>query len=379
MAGDDAGQGTGIAGSSYNTNSLSFPGVPFGPLDFNQCSKCGNANCQINSDYNDANKVRNCRLVGLADLDVGKDYVRQKIADFMNDCIGLGVDGFRIDAAKHMWPGDLQAVVSRTRNTNHGGRPFIYQEVIDLYGSEAVKASEYTGIGTVTEFKYGLKLSDQIFNNRGLNYLSGFGASWGMLPDNRAFVFIDNHDNQRGHGGSGKILTHKDGRPYTLSLVFMLAWPYGIPQIMSSYAFSTDVQGPPNNNGFTNSVPIVGDQCGGGWLCEHRWRPVRNMVAWRNSAGSSPVANWWTNGRNQIAFSRGNSAFIVINYNDGNLNTELATGLPAGTYCDVIVGDKINGKCTGKSIVVGSNGRARFDINGASQDPMIAIHAGSRL
>ena len=40
----------------------------------------------------------------------GKEYVRQKIADYMNSMADLGVKGFRVDASKHMWPGDLAAI-----------------------------------------------------------------------------------------------------------------------------------------------------------------------------------------------------------------------------------------------------------------------------
>ena len=49
-------------------------------------------------------------MVGLNDLDGGKDYVRGKIADYINDLQSLGVKGFRVDASKHMWPGDLEAI-----------------------------------------------------------------------------------------------------------------------------------------------------------------------------------------------------------------------------------------------------------------------------
>ena len=35
-------------------------------------------------------EVRNCYLVGLNDLNGGKDYVRDKIAEYANDLIGLG-------------------------------------------------------------------------------------------------------------------------------------------------------------------------------------------------------------------------------------------------------------------------------------------------
>ena len=43
-------------------------------------------------------------------MDGGKDYVRGKIADYFNDLMNIGVSGFRVDASKHMWPGDLEAI-----------------------------------------------------------------------------------------------------------------------------------------------------------------------------------------------------------------------------------------------------------------------------
>ena len=33
-----------------------------------------------------------------------------------------------------------------------------------------------------------------------------------MAPSHKAVVFVDNHDNQRGHGGAGDVLTHKTVR-----------------------------------------------------------------------------------------------------------------------------------------------------------------------
>ena len=66
------------------------------------------------SNYQDVNQVRNCYLVGLNDLNGGSDYVRGKIADYINDLINIGVKGFRVDASKHMWPGDLEAIQVRT-------------------------------------------------------------------------------------------------------------------------------------------------------------------------------------------------------------------------------------------------------------------------
>lgn len=50
----------------------------------------------------------------------------------------MGVAGFRVDAAKHMWPKDLEAIyglakdLSAEHGFSSGSRPLFYQEVIDL-------------------------------------------------------------------------------------------------------------------------------------------------------------------------------------------------------------------------------------------------------
>ena len=44
----------------------------------------------------------------------------------------------------------------------------------------------------------------------------------GMLPSNDALVFVDNHDNQRGHGAGGElILTLYEPREYKASHICM--------------------------------------------------------------------------------------------------------------------------------------------------------------
>jgi alpha-amylase len=103
------------------------------------------------------------------------------------------------------------------------------------------------------------------------------------------------------------------------------------------------------------------------------------MAKFRNVANGQQVNNWWDNGSNQIAFSRGNKAFIVINNDNYGLDRTFQTGLPGGAYCDVISGNKINGSCTGKTITVGSNGEVKISIGYFLEDPVVAIHAESKL
>merc|ERR1712168_1054635 len=229
------GSGQGTGGSGFNGNNQDYPGVPFGSGDFHQ------PYCDINN-YNDANQVRNCYLVSLNDLNGGKDYVRQKIADYFNELVDIGVMGFRVDASKHMWPGDLEAIQGKVKDLPSGGRPLFFHEVIDM-GGEAIKAQEYFGVGKVMEFRYGIKLAECI-RNGDFNCLGGiYDQGWGMSDGLHAVVFVDNHDNQRTGGVltasnqvQGSASFHKDWE-YKVATAFMLGHDYGFKRIMSSYYF----------------------------------------------------------------------------------------------------------------------------------------------
>jgi alpha-amylase len=373
MSGVDP-SGVGFNGSTFSY--YDYPGT-YAHWDFHHCGLNGNDDI-VN--YQNRWEVQNCELVNLSDLDTGSSYVRGKLVAYMNDLISLGVDGFRIDAAKHMDTNDINAIVSQLN-----GNPYIFQEVIDQ-GGEPITTSEYFQNGDVTEFKYSLDLSRIFYAASGeklawLNGANAFGEGWGHMTSDKAVIFVDNHDNQRGHGGGGHIVTHKDGFLYDLTNVFMLAWPYGYPKVMSSYDFTDTNAGPPADaNGNTDDIYVNGTpNCFNEWKCEHRWLPIANMVEFRNVTSSDfYVSNWWDNGSNQIAFGRGNKGFVVINKDGWALNTTLQTGLAAGVYCNVIDGELTAGgtNCTGSSITVNSNGTATFSV--ASWNA-VAIHVGDKI
>ncbi|KAK7795438.1 hypothetical protein U0070_020591, partial [Myodes glareolus] len=161
--------------SYFNPQTREFSGVPISGLDFND------GNCRRGSEaienYNDPAQLRDCLMTYLLVLATGKDYVRTKVADYMNHLIDIGVAGFRIDAAKHMWPGDIQAILDKLHNLNtkwfsQGSRPSTIQEVVDL-GGDVFKNSEYFGTVLVTEFKYGISLGTVIckWNGEKMAYL----------------------------------------------------------------------------------------------------------------------------------------------------------------------------------------------------------------
>lgn len=303
-----AGNGTGTGGSRYG--KYDYPGL-YSSYDFDDCTS------QI-TDYRNRWNVQNCELVGLADLDTGEEYVRRTIAGYMNDLLSLGVDGFRIDAAKHMPAADLANIKSRLTN------PSAYWKQEVIYGAgEAVQPGEYTGTGDVQEFRYAYDLK-RVFNNENLAYLKNYGEGWGYLKSSSAGVFVDNHDTER----NGSTLSYKDNATYTLANVFMLAWPYGAPDINSGYEFSDHDAGPPGG-GQVNAC------WQNGWKCQHNWPEIKAMVGFRNATRGQAVTDWWDNGGDAIAFGRGSKGFVAVNHESGPLTRTYQTSLPAGTYCNV--------------------------------------------
>uniref|UniRef100_G3PX08 alpha-amylase n=1 Tax=Gasterosteus aculeatus aculeatus TaxID=481459 RepID=G3PX08_GASAC len=236
MCGAGGGEGThSSCGSWFSATREDFPSVPYSQLDFNDY-KCKTSNGEIQN-YGDANQVRNCRLVGLLDLSLEKEYVRGKVADLLK-LIDMGIAGFRVDTCKHMWPGDLSAIFSRLHNLNtkwfpSGARPFIFQE-----GGESISSREYFHLGRVTEFKYGAKLGAVLrkWNGEKLAYTRNWGEAWGFMSDGNALVFTDNHDNQRTSGpGGAAIISFWEPRLHKMAVGYMLAHPYGVTRVMSSY------------------------------------------------------------------------------------------------------------------------------------------------
>src|SRR4029453_1271117 len=147
----------------------------------------------------------------LSDLKTESDYVRGKLNGYLQDLVSLGVDGFRVDAGKHVPVADLQAIYGST-----GTGRYIYQEIIEG-GPGEISPTEYTGIGDVTEFRYGDTVGNA-FRDGNLSNLHNLASSM-LLGSGDPVAFIDNHDTQR--NGRAR-LTYKSGTNYALAEAFML-------------------------------------------------------------------------------------------------------------------------------------------------------------
>lgn len=98
------------------------------------------------------------------------------------------------------------------------------------------------------------------------------------------------------------------------------------------------------------------------------------MVGFHNATKGQTMANWWSDGTNAIAFSQGAKGWIALNNEASPVTRTFITGLPAGTYCDVIHGTSGSGGCTGPAVVVGSDGTATVTV---PADDAVAIDVNS--
>lgn len=354
-----AGSGTGSAGSAFS--KYSYPAVPYSSADFHPA-------CSIAS-YQNQFQVQNCELLGLADLKTEDDTVRTKIADYLIALHAMGVAGFRIDAAKHIPAWDIDQILKKVNDaaaaaTPPRPKPYVFLEVINNPG-EAVTANQYYGVGhssgggsDITEFQFGYRVTDAFLGRNGASLNSALlNLSASLMPSDKAVVFVDNHDNQR--GDNLHYASTLSGQPvYELAQIYTLAQPHGVASLMSSYGFlqgnqASEDAGPPGAGGVTQSTftdltagtsrctTTLGTAQAGSWICEHRSRAIANMVAFRKATAGAPFstcgkADWTFGDQNRIAFCRDGKGLVAINRTSTGDSVSLpVTGLPNGNYCNV--------------------------------------------
>ncbi|ROO88814.1 alpha-amylase [Actinocorallia herbida] len=365
MAGTNNTHTTGYAGSSFSPTGYTYPAVPYGYGDFHHPgSGCGTTGGI--GDWNNEAQVTGCELLSLADLRTDDAGVQDKIAAYLNDLIGLGVDGFRVDAVKHIAKGDFAAILGKLNDTTaENKRPYVAQEIFDGASNAALKAAAFTGNGDVLDFAYakGVKAAFQ----GSISGLANVG-SWALdAPSANVFAMVTNHDLER----DGVVLSYKNGADYVLANYFTLAYPHGKPSVYDSFAWSARGQSPPaDGNGF-----VTGTVCGAAWNCLSQTTGIKGMVGWHNAAKSvSTVSNFTVTNANVIGFSRGDKGWIGINDSGGASTATYATGLADGVYCDVITGGPDDDGCTGSSATV-SGGSATVTIPANSA---FALHLGAK-
>lgn len=315
----------GIGSASSLFTHYNYPGL-YGFNDFHHCGRNGNDDI---ANYRDLYEVQNCELVNLADLDTASNYVQGRLAEYLNHLLDLGVAGFRIDAAKHIPARDIKNILNRLKRS-----AYIYQEVIgDSEG--VIKYSDYTANGDVTAYEYPYRLGRGIKSGN-LNTL--FRIDQNMPTSSDSIVFLTNHDLERTNDYDILKFSGNDQKTYRLAQIFMLAWPYGYPQVYSGFNFASYDEGPPvDENRRTINILNPQNQCQAPWTCEHRLPEVAAMIDFRNFTDKTFfVTDLWSNGQNQLSFNRGSSGFIAINFSHNHWSKTFQTSLPAGKYCNIV-------------------------------------------
>jgi alpha-amylase len=312
------------------------------------------------NNFNDYRQVTKCELLALPDLRTESTYVRGTIAAYLNKLIGYGVSGFRVDAAKHIGHADMKAIESRLHRTVDGEKPYVAQEVFP--GPGDLSMWSFRDTGSLLGFDYAYAIHDTFKSydaakTGNITDLKVFGENSGLLPRDKTLVFVENHDTERGD----TTLSYHDGATNLLANKFMLAYGYGRPQVYASYNSTGHNDSPPSDaKGF-----IKNTDCASGWACVDRDQGVANMVGWHNQVGKqAKVRNWYDDGVNLIAFSRGKKGWTAINNNTSAQTHTFDTGLRKGTYCDITHANFSKGTCSGPTIMVDTHGRATVTVQG---------------
>ncbi|WP_415707612.1 type I pullulanase [Gardnerella swidsinskii] len=331
MAGADNKDTVGVGGSKYDVSTQTFEDAGYKKDDFHQ----DNRNIEH---YNIAEEVWNRRLVGLLDLDTSKPHVQQVLGKYFADLLKLGVAGFRVDAVKHISPEDMSGIkASAIKQYNEGvddskkiNDIWWMQETIgNPSEAQQIQPAAHLNEGEVNEFGYSYQLMQSFKGSlmkasKPLNKVQD-----GMVKSDKAAIFVTNWDTERGNS----VLTYKDGRRYALANAFMLAWPYGTPNVYSGYKFDKNDDGAPGAT--ETSVPEVTCDANSKWQCTQRWTSIRGMIGFYNAVQGAKVTDWQDDGDNNIAFSREKKGFLAINNSLDEKEVSYKTDLPDGEYCNV--------------------------------------------
>jgi hypothetical protein len=114
-----------------------------------------------------------------------------------------------------------------------------------------MSAFQGAGLSTLNNWESGSECYAATSSGTPLTFSSIAGVISGS-----AAVFVATHDSERGSVGGSLSYNNNPNNAYQLAHVFMLAYPYGTPTVLSSYQFSNTDAGAPNGGKFSNPDSI---------------------------------------------------------------------------------------------------------------------------
>ena len=251
---------------------LEFPSVPYTASDFH-CER------PLNS-WTDGNILNYGWLTGLTDLNTEKEYVQQRIADYITDMLSMGVSGIRVDAAKHISPLDLAQIFKKLKNNLGGGElPDDFTAYLEvLFGGE--KDLLMCGGG---DYSYGTpfvnKLKAAGLSDGDVDKIKIWGSDypkefpicgyWEITPKRHA-IGLDCHDDQnpgsssRDMGDKGSVYIKERNiekhRNFNIEMFTRTDADWKIKLLLSSYSFMNN-GGAGFPDGKSDCSACTGEQC----------------------------------------------------------------------------------------------------------------------
>ncbi|KAI0154151.1 glycoside hydrolase superfamily [Xylariaceae sp. FL1272] len=349
----------GFGGGAYS--SFNYPVAGYSSSNFHYCN---NGQAADISDYTNRYDAQFCQEGGLQDLAQEQEVVQDRLAAYMNDLMSLGVAGFRVDSALEQPAANLTAIFDRLE------KDWWATCEVDADQNGQIQQNEYWPFCSTMVFA-GTRELQSHFASGGIANLvtpTPMSTTWNNAgahmypPSASANLFVTNHDCERGYTNS--ISYTSANNAYVLAHIFLLAFNYGHPTVYSGYDFGSFDQGAPaNSDGTTQQVTCYSN----GWRCEQRWDAIVGMVGFHNAVGTAALANAQKGTDQQIGFERAAKGFVAINNTGSTWTVTFTTGLPNGTYKDVI-----HKNSDGSSPTITVSG-GKFSVSITAYDA-IAIH-----
>ena len=293
--------------------------------------------------------------IDLPDLNTGNSYIQNRYKQLCIDCINLGVDGFRFDAAKHIelpnenggsnfWPTVI--------NGSKGNRTdlYYYGEILNYAGTDI---NNYTQYMSVTDNKSGDRAL-VCANNGDSGGLANSGYDKGAGAS-KSVLWVESHDTYMGGSGSAGLGNTSGVNDATITK----AWA-----IVGSRANSTSLffARPNAKMGLASSNTT--------W----KSKAVAEVNKFKNYFDGE--GEYLSSESGCTYNERGTTGVVISKLNGGGSVSLTAHKMKAGSYIDQVSGGTFtvkNGKITGS---VGSSGVAVV-YNATPPGPSATVTPGS--
>lgn len=299
-------------------------------------------------DYNDRVQCTLLAMGNLPDVNTENPDFQKYYLEFVNDLLGLGVKGFRYDTAKHI------GVHSDPVDTEAGVKENDFWDVVT--GRKSVKGV-HLAVPSDSLFIYGEVLQDRTVPEKEYaEYMGQTASSYGhvlreMLEDRSAkghdilnwhhsaapeylTTWVESHDTYANAHESA----HLTDDQIRTAWVFLTARQNGVPLFFSRPAGST------RTNYYGNNVlGAMGNE-------EFMHPEVAAVNKFRQAMNGEKEDIQMNDNGAVLLVNRGKKGAALINLSTVAQKVTLPTGLPNGTYKDVVYGKEFkvkNGKLTG--------------------------------